>query len=196
MGENKSPFGSGVFDKDEPQDGYTSLPTGQKKPPGYWDSRLDDWEKLFKSQEERVKMGRPRAFKSPAHFWETAVKYFKLTDGAPWLKKDYKGKDAVEVDIPTQSPYLWSGFDDFCLQSSICASAKDYRTAMRNPEYLDGRYADFTEVVRAVNDIMTGQKLSGAIVGAFNSNIVARLEGLAEKTESEVTVKETRIGFD
>jgi hypothetical protein len=190
--------GSGGIDLKQGQEEakYIELPTGQKRPPGYWNSRLNDWEKLFKNQEENAKNGRPKAFSSPSHFWATAVKYFELTDGAPWLKKDYKGKDAIEVDIPTQSPYLWAGFDDFCLQSGICASAKDYRTASRNEDYRSGMYADFAEVVRAVDDIMKGQKISGAIVGTFNPNIVARLEGLADKTENEVTVKETRVGFE
>jgi hypothetical protein len=194
MKDKKHIKGSGVFDKNEPE--FITLPSGPKQGPGYWDTRLNDWEKLFKNQESNTKMGRPRAFQSPAHFWEVAVNYFKATDGAPWLKKDYKGKDALEVDIPTQSPYLWSGFDDFCLESSICSSAKDYRTAMRNPDYQGGTYADFSEVVHAVDEIMKRQKISGAIVGQFNANIVARLEGLAEKTENEVTVKETRVGFE
>jgi hypothetical protein len=185
-----------IEDQDEPKDGYVSLPAGRKQIDGYWDSRINDWGKLFANQEKNVKNGRPKAFLDPSHFWKTAVEYFKSVDGAPWLRKDYKGKDAVEVDIPTQSPYLWAGFDDFCLEKGICSSAKDYRTASRNEDYREGMYRDFAEVVRAVDEIMKGQKISGAIVGAFNANIVARLEGLADKTESEVTVKETRIGFE
>lgn len=166
------------------------------KEPGYWDRRLKDWDVLFKNQENNVKNGRPKAFQSPAHFWKTAVAYFKATDGAPWIKEDYKGKDAAFVEIPTQSPYLWAGFDDFCLENGICSSAKDYRTAMRNPDYRDGMYSDFAEVVNVVDSIMSKQKISGAVVGAFNANIVARLEGLVDKSENEVTVKETRVGFE
>lgn len=167
-----------------------------KKDSNYWDTRKDDWLKLFNNEEKNLKAGRPKAFQSPAHFWETAVSYFKATDGAPWLQTDFKGKDAVEVDIPTQSPYLWAGFDDYCLELGICSSAEHYRTASRNPDYREGTYKEFSGVVRAVDEIMKRQKISGALVGAFNSNLVARLEGLADKTETDVTIKETRIGFE
>jgi hypothetical protein len=170
--------------------------SGPRRDSNYWETRKDDWLKLHFNETENTKNGRPKAFQDPAHFWEIAIGYFQKVDGAPWLKKDYKGKDAYEVDIPTQSPYLWAGFDDYCLEMGICAGAEHYRTASRNPEYREGTYKAFSGVVRAVDGIITQQKISGALVGAFNSNLVARIEGLADKTETDITVKETRIGFE
>ncbi len=162
------------------------------KEPDYWKKRAKSGTKAIKESNA----GRPKSFDSPEQLWELACLYFERCDNTPWMKKDYKGKDAIEVDIPTTSPYLWTGFEDFLFEKGICKSMKDYRTASRNPEYEQGRYKEFSEVVTRIDKIMTTQKVAGAAVGAYNSNLVARLEGLVDKTENEVIIKETKVGFE
>ena len=160
-----------------------------KKDSGYWD----------RMKKEGVKtLGRPKAFESPEKLWEVACQYFKTCDENPWFKTDFRGKDTERVEIPTQTPYLWSGLDAYCFQEGYCVSLKDYRTGSRNPEYRDGMYKDFAEVITRIDNIMSTQKLEGALVGAYNSNLTARLEELVDRSEtkSEVTITETKIGFE
>lgn len=162
--------------------------------PSYWRERAKTGAKALRDFAE----GRPKAVESPEKLWQYACEYFERCAGQPWLKRDYKGKDAIEVDIPTSTPFLWSGLDDYLFEKGIISTLKDYRTGARNPEYKDGAYAAFSEVIRAIDEIMRRQKLEGAMVGAYNPNLVARLEGLADKTETtaEVTVKELKIGYE
>lgn len=164
----------------------------KKRESNYWDLRKKNGIKFIQEARER---GRPKNFDSPEELWYLACEYFKRQDGAPWLRTDFRGKDADAVVIPTAAPYLWSGFEDFLYEKKGITTLKDYRTASRNPEYLDGRYKDFTEVVTRVDSIMVSQKISGALVGAYNSNLVARLEGLADKTEEVGNTKEKRPKF-
>lgn len=154
------------------------------------------WQRM--KTEGAATLGRPRAFEDPADLWAVACDYFKECDDNPWLKTDFKGKDNEEVQIPTQRPYLWQGLDAFCFEKGYCTSLKDYRTGARNPKYKDGRYANFAEVITRIEAIMSKNKLEGALVGAYNSNLTARLEELVDRTENktEVTLNETRIGFD
>lgn len=157
------------------------------------------WEKMKKAGAQFLKetsAGRPKSFASPEELWGYACDYFKLCDETPWERKDFKGKDVMEVEIPTSAPYLWSGFEAYLFKNYGITTLKDYRTASRNEEHRDGAYKEFAEVIRAIDSIMTNQKLSGALVGAYSPNLVARLEGLAEKTENEVVIKETRVGFE
>lgn len=163
-----------------------------KKDSQYWDKRKKSGVKAIKE----AKVGRPRNLESPEQLWELACDYFKRCDETPWEKKDYKGKDAVEVEIPTSAPYLWSGFEDFLFEQGVCSSLKDYRTASRKPKDEQGIYAEFSEVITRIDQIMLTQKVSGAMVGAYNSNLVARLEGLVDKSEETVIVKETKVGFE
>ena len=159
------------------------------KDPAYWKQRKKDGIKFIKKAK---KMGRPLNLDSPEQLWELACEYFERCDGAPWNRTDFKGKDADEVEIPTAAPYIWSGFEDFLFEKIGITTLKDYRTASRKTDEELGenykRYRDYSEVITRVDAIMTGQKVSGALVGAYNSNLVARLEGLAEKTEEVGTV--------
>jgi hypothetical protein len=156
--------------------------------PNYWEER---------KQNGLAALGRPKSLESPAQLWALACEYFEQTDATPWERTDFKGKENERVSIPTDAPYLWSGFDDFLFSKGITKSLKDYRTASRNPDYREGAYKDFSEVVTRIDNVMTTQKVSGALVGAYNANLTARLEGLADKTETDVKiVDETKIGFE
>lgn len=162
--------------------------------PNYWRERAKTGAKALRESAA----GRPRAIKDPQQLWELACEYFERCAGTPWLKRDYKGKDAIEVDIPTSTPFLWAGLDDYVFEKGIISNLKDYRTGSRNKDFKDGAYWEFSEVIRAIDDIMRRQKLEGAMVGAYNPNLVARLEGLADKTESkeEITIKQLKVGYE
>lgn len=161
----------------------------KEKDPAYWKQRKKDGIEFIKQSRKR---GRPKNLDSPEQLWELACDYFERCDGAPWLRTDFKGKEVQEVEIPTSTPYLWSGFEDFLFEKIGITTLKDYRTASRKTDEELGenykRYKDFSEVITRVDAIMTNKKLEGALVGAYNPNLVARLEGLAEKTEEVGTV--------
>lgn len=151
--------------------------------PDYWKKRAEEGSKVILMRSA----GAPPALRSPEQLWGLACEYFERCDSRPWTRKDWKGKDATEVDVPTSAPYLWSGFDDFLFERGVCVTLKDYRTAARkNPDEIEEKYlyhANFSEVIRAIDKIMTTQKVSGGLVNAYNSNLVARLEGLVDKKE-------------
>lgn len=133
--------------------------------------------------EGRKKIGRPKDLKSPEQLWELACEYFQRCDNTPWLRTDFKGKDAIEVHIPTSRPYTWSGFDDFLFEKIGLSRLQDYK------DNKDGRYSEFAYIITRIGQIMRTQKFEGAAVGAFNPNIIAREIGLSEKTELELSSK-------
>lgn len=44
-------------------------------------------------------------FSSPTILWEACVEYFEATDQRKWVRKDWVGKDAIEVERETDTPY-------------------------------------------------------------------------------------------
>ena len=50
---------------------------------------------------------------------------------------------------------------------------------------------DFLIIIRAIENAIQQQQVSGAMVGIYNSNLTARLNGLADVTKSEVSSKVT-----
>jgi hypothetical protein len=118
----------------------------------------------------RAKHGRDKIFSSPEILWESCKEYFEATDKRVWEQTDFRGKDAVEVKIPTQAPYTLTGLYLFL---DIDRKTWDlYRERQ-----------DFIPIITRVENIIYTQKFEGASVGAFNSSIIARDLGLRDKKE-------------
>lgn len=116
--------------------------------------------------------GRPRKY-TPDELWETACKYFEWCDAHPWTKYEAikSGADAGKlIEIPLKIPYTLEGLCFFCgVEENFLRSNKE-----NNGEY--------STVVKQIYKVIEGQQFTGASVGAFNSNIIARKLGLVEKT--------------
>lgn len=124
---------------------------------------------------QRSKHGRDMLFTTPDLLWQAASEYFELTDSRKWTKKDWVGKDAIEVDRECDTPYTISGM---CLYFDCSRQWWN--------EFKDAKHSDFFEVIARIENIMNTQKFEGAAVGAFNANIIARDLGLREQTETTV----------
>lgn len=120
--------------------------------------------------ELRSTHGRDLIFSSPGILWEAAKEYFEATINRPWIKKDWVGKDAVEVDRETTPPFTIT---------SLCLFLDIDRTTWA--KYRQRK--DFIPVVTRIEDVIYSQKFEGASVGAYNPNIIARDLGLIDKSE-------------
>lgn len=126
--------------------------------------------------ENRSKIGRPKLFSDPETLWEQAVLYFKTTDERKWVKKDWVGKDAIEVERESETPYTISGLCLFfnCSRHWWNEFYKSRKAANDEP---------FLEVLARIENIMFTQKFEGAAVGAFNHSIISRDLGLVDKSD-------------
>ena len=97
------------------------------------------------------------------------------------------------MHIPLELPLTWSRFDCYVNDLDIITDLEDYITNR------DNRYSDFGGVVTRINKEMYSDKFEGASCGVYNSNLIARDLGLADKTESksDVTiVDETKAALE
>jgi hypothetical protein len=117
----------------------------------------------------RSKHGRDKLFVTPDLLWEAAAEYFEHTDGRKWIKKDWVGKDAMQVERETETPYTWSGL---CLY--LGCSESYFREFKRDCA------EDFVTVLTRIEQTIYTQKFEGAAVGTFNANIIARDLGLRD----------------
>lgn len=132
---------------------------------------------------QRAKHGRDKIFESPEMLWNSCVEYFEATDKRKWNKIEYKGTPPRKVSIPTDTPYTITGLYIFL---GIGASTwSDYKL----------KYDDFSAVIKNVETIIYTQKFEGAVVGAFNSNIIARDLGLIDRRDITVEADVKPIEF-
>lgn len=60
-----------------------------------------------------------------------------------------------------------------------------------------GSHEDFSVVITRIENVIRTQQLEGAIVGAFNPNIVSRIIGLSDKQKVTHTINSKEFkGFD
>ena len=132
----------------------------------------------------RSSHGREKLFETPELLMEACQEYFNWCDAHPWYKVEASKSPTIKKDqqlikVPTAIPYTLSGL---CIY--LDASESWWREFRKNPSLSK----DFLSVITRVEEIIRTQKFTGAVVGAFNANIIARDLGLTEKTETSGSV--------
>jgi hypothetical protein len=127
--------------------------------------------------ELRSKHGRDKLFATPELLWEAACEYFEWCRENPWIKKDWVGKDAEEVERETERPFTLTGL---CIYLD-CGSSyfRSFKSTLQEKD------KDFLTIITRIEEIIYTQKFEGAAVGAFNANIIARDLGLSDKVNNE-----------
>ena len=126
----------------------------------------------------RNKHGRDKLFATPELLWESACEYFEWCDKHPWkvVKNKTKGKTKEKEETPTQRPYSLSGFMLYC-----DANEAYWR------QFKAKNHRDFSTVISRIESVIETQQFEGAVVGAFNANIIARKLGLSDKQDAQGT---------
>lgn len=132
------------------------------------------WPKGNQFWKIRSKHGRNKLFETPELMWEAAKEYFEWCDKNPWKRVDYKGKDVEKVYLPTARPYTLNAL---CIYLDCSSSYfRVFKTTCDD---------DFLTVITRIEEIIYNQKYEGAVVGAYNANIIARDLGLSDKQSLE-----------
>jgi hypothetical protein len=122
----------------------------------------------------RGKSGRNRIIQTPDELEQLSNDYFTWCKQNPLIQIDYRGKDLQEIAIPHPRVFQKSELSLFC-------GCSDWRTI----DSLKDVSNDFMQVVTRIEAVIRSQKFQYATVGMFNSNIIARDLGLADKQKVE-----------
>jgi hypothetical protein len=133
----------------------------------------------------RSKHGRDKIFSSPDVLWDAACEYFQWCEDNPLIELDFRGKDAVPVELPKMRAFTWSGLELFLHGHEL----KNYRN---NPAY-----EDYFQILTRIEQVMYNQKFTGAAVNMLNPSIIARDLGLKEQTDNTNTnTQPTTVNFN
>lgn len=124
----------------------------------------------------RSKHGRDRIIKDPESLLESANEYFQWCIDNPVLQTDFKStKNGLEeIQIPHPQVFQKGALARYC-----------HLSEWRLLEDLKKVSEDFSQIVTHIEGIIRDQKFKYASVGMFNSNIIARDLGLADKRENK-----------
>ena len=133
-------------------------------------------------------MGRNKHIETPEKLWEYFKEYKEQTKSKPFLIKDWVGKDAVDVYREKERPLTIEGFECWLFEQDIISDLGKY---MSN----DGdNYSDYRTICSRVKKAVRQDQIEGGMAGMYNPSITQRLNGLVEKTQTEVNI--TKFEFD
>lgn len=133
-------------------------------------------------------MGKNKYIETPDKLWEYFELYKKDTKSRPFLVKDWVGKDAVDVYREKERPLTIEGFECWLFDQKIIGDLGDYFSNKNN------NYTDYSTICRAIKKAVRQDQIEGGMSGMYNPSITQRLNGLVEKTQTEVNI--AKFEFD
>jgi hypothetical protein len=133
-------------------------------------------------------MGKPKYIETPDKLWEYFEEYKKETKSKPFLVKDWVGKDAKDVYREKERPLTIEGFECWLSDNNIIDNLSQY---FANTEQ---RYTDYQTICSRVKKAVRQDQIEGGMAGMYNPSITQRLNGLVEKTQTDINV--TKFEFD
>jgi len=137
---------------------------------------------------EPKKIGKPKYIETPEILWQLFEEYKKDTKSRPFIVKDWVGKDALVVYREKERPISTDGFELYLADKGIIEDLGDY---FKNK---DGRYSEYAPICSRVKKAVRKDQIDGGMAGMYNPSITQRLNGLVEKTQTEVNI--TKFEFD
>jgi hypothetical protein len=124
-----------------------------------------------------AKLGRPRNIETPEELFVHFLGYKADIQANPVFVQKWVGKDAKEVNETHYEPPTWKGFESYLFNVGVVTDLDRYRRNVGNA------YKDFIGIIRAIGADMFRRKFTGAAVGIYNQNIIARELGLSDHQE-------------
>jgi len=130
-----------------------------------------------------------RIFKSSEDLktaWVNFKQHLK-EQGNEWLKVQYVGKDGGRVTDAQKVPMTLEGFKRFCRENH--GEVEQYFSNQ------DGYYTDFIGICSHIREEIREDQIIGGLLGFYNPSITQRLNGLTDKTEATVEVKDYKVSL-
>ena len=121
-----------------------------------------------------------RIFKTPDELldaWNAYKEHLKV-EALEWVKIQYVGKDGEQKKDAYKLPYTYEGFKIYCYDNY--GSVKHYF------DNKDDYYNDFGDICSRIKEEIRHNQITGGLLGIYNPSITQRLNGLAEKSETEI----------
>lgn len=127
---------------------------------------------------ETKKRGRPKLIESPEVLWKMFQDYEAWCKDNPIIKEEAikSGRGSGEVvDVKLTRPLTISGFCRWVYEKGYTSNTEHYLVNSR------GAYSEFSSISARIKAAIREQQVSGGMVGIYNANLTARLQGIGDK---------------
>ena len=117
-------------------------------------------------------------------YWE---EYKQWVIENPFKVQDYVGKDGVEVFRLRQRPLLQQRFFSW-------VRANKGHVVHQYFDNLRGAYNSYLGIVTRINEERQSDQIEGGMVGIYNQQLTAKLNGLIDKQETKIITEQPFFG--
>jgi len=129
-----------------------------------------------------TKKGQSKYIETPEAMWELFEAYRKEAKSNPFVVTDWVGGMGMQVERKKERPLTMEGFNLFCWDK--ISTVRDYFLNK------DGRYNDYITICSRIKEAIREDQIGGGMAGIYNPSITQRLNGLVEKTQTDVKVEQ------
>ena len=136
-------------------------------------------------------MARPKGTKyieTPEKMWELFCTYRDEVKSNPRKKMVFVGRDGSRDFELLERPLTLDGFENWCFEKKIIADLGHYFANT------DNRYEDYRTICTRIRGVIRDDQITGGMVGQYNASITQRLNGLVEKTQTDVKMEQPLFG--
>ena len=135
-------------------------------------------------------MGRPRVIESPEILKDLFENYVRLTKLNPIIVVDFVGGKGSRAEREKERPLTMEGFEIFCFKEEYTADLSRYFANK------DDKYSDFCAICLYIRKVIRDDQISGGMAGIYNPSITQRLNGLVEKTQTDLNANVNILNID
>jgi hypothetical protein len=133
-------------------------------------------------------MPKPKLIENPARMWELFENYKRLLKLNPIIVVDYVGGKGSRAEREKERPLTMEGFREYCYSESL--TIKHYF------DNTDNRYSEYSTICLRIKDAIRLDQIEGGMAGIYNPSITQRLNGLVEKTQTDLNANVNILNID
>lgn len=144
-------------------------------------------------------LGKPPKFKTAKELWNKFLEYCAWVDANPIELPERIGMSGTKQDVKHRSKNQATVKRPYTLFGFLSWAGISNWTDFKRPDWR--QKGEYLRVIRAIENSIKSEQVDGAMVGLYNSNLTARLNNIAEKSEvtgqdGEALFKPIKIVFN
>ena len=138
-------------------------------------------------------MARPEGtknIKTPEELWEHFCNYRNLIKATPIIVVDFVGSKGQRDERPKERPLTIEGFENYLEDMNVIGQLSHYFANT------DNKYSDYLTICLRIKRSVRQDQIEGGMAGIYNPSITQRLNGLVEKTQTDLNANVNILNID
>ena len=138
-------------------------------------------------------MARPEGtknIKTPEELWEHFCNYRNLIKATPIIVVDFVGSKGQRDERPKERPLTIEGFENYLEDMNVIGQLSHYFANT------DNKYSDYLTICSRIKRSVRQDQIEGGMAGIYNPSITQRLNGLVEKTQTDLNANVNILNID